>query len=235
MDHETTAAPKKKSGWLNLAIDYGPLLIFFLVYRYFAPEDASNSVAEVLAVVKGTGAFIVAALVALGVSKWKLGHITPMLMLSTALIVFFGGLTIFFQDPVFVQVKPTIIYALFAVALLVGWRMGKPLLKYLLGAAFEGLSDRGWMALSRNWGFYFVALAILNEVLRAALPLLPLRSLTIQGSYVGSPEEMRELMELVRTVTVSAIPVRPRPLGDAQTVLNDLRDGRGVGRMVLTP
>lgn len=170
MDHENTAAPKKKSGWLNLAIDYGPLLIFFLVYRYFAPEDASNSVAEVLAVVKGTGAFIVAALVALGVSKWKLGHITPMLMLSTALIVFFGGLTIFFQDPVFVQVKPTIIYALFAVALLVGWRMGKPLLKYLLGAAFEGLSDRGWMALSRNWGFYFVALAILNEVLRAALP-----------------------------------------------------------------
>ena len=170
MDHDTTAAPKKKSGWLNLAIDYGPLLIFFLVYRYFAPEDASNSVAEVLAVVKGTGAFIVAALVALGVSKWKLGHITPMLMLSTALIVFFGGLTIFFQDPVFVQVKPTIIYALFAVALLVGWRMGKPLLKYLLGAAFEGLSDRGWMALSRNWGFYFVALAILNEVLRAALP-----------------------------------------------------------------
>ena len=170
MDHETTAAPKKKSGWLNLAIDYGPLLIFFLVYRYFAPEDAGNSVAEVLAVVKGTGAFIVAALVALGVSKWKLGHITPMLMLSTALIVFFGGLTIFFQDPVFVQVKPTIIYALFAVALLVGWRMGRPLLKYLLGAAFEGLSDRGWMALSRNWGFYFVALAILNEVLRAALP-----------------------------------------------------------------
>lgn len=170
MDHETNAAPKKKSGWLNLAIDYGPLLIFFLVYRYFAPEDASNSVAEVLAVVKGTGAFIVAALVALGVSKWKLGHITPMLMLSTALIVFFGGLTIFFQDPVFVQVKPTIIYALFAVALLVGWRMGRPLLKYLLGAAFEGLSDRGWMALSRNWGFYFVALAILNEVLRAALP-----------------------------------------------------------------
>ena len=170
MDHENTAAPKKTSGWLNLAIDYGPLLIFFLVYRYFAPEDASNSVAEVLAVVKGTGAFIVAALVALGVSKWKLGHITPMLMLSTALIVFFGGLTIFFQDPVFVQVKPTIIYALFAVALLVGWRMGKPLLKYLLGAAFEGLSDRGWMALSRNWGFYFVALAILNEVLRAALP-----------------------------------------------------------------
>ena len=163
-------APKKKSGWLNLAIDYGPLLIFFAVYRWFAPEDSSNSVAEVLAVVKGTGAFIVAAIIALIVSKMKLGHVTPMLMLSTALIVFFGGLTIFFQDPVFVQIKPTIIYGLFAVALLIGWWRGKPLLKYLLGAAFEGLSDRGWMKLSRNWGLYFIALAVLNEVLRAALP-----------------------------------------------------------------
>lgn len=170
MNDEVKPAPKKKSGWLNLAIDYGPLLVFFVVYRWFSPEDDGNAVGEVLAVVKGTGAFIVAALVALGVSKWKLGHVTPMLMLSTALIVFFGGLTMFFQDPVFVQVKPTIIYAIFAVALLVGWRMGRPLLKYLLGAAFEGLSDRGWMLLSRNWGFYFVALAVLNEVLRAALP-----------------------------------------------------------------
>jgi len=84
-------------------------------------------------------------------------------------------------------------------------------------------------------GGLLVVVGLFGGELRAALPLLPLRSLTIQGSYVGSPEEMRELMELVRTGTVSAIPVRPRPLGDAQTVLNDLRDGRGVGRMVLTP
>ena len=169
MNDIQSPAQKPKSGWINVAVDYGPLLVFFLVYRWFRPEG-EDAAGEILAVIKGTGAFIVAALVALGVSKWKLGHITPMLMLSTALIVFFGGLTIFFQNPVFVQVKPTIIYAIFAVALLVGWRMGKPLLKYLLGAAFEGLSDRGWMTLSRNWGLYFIGLAILNEVLRAALP-----------------------------------------------------------------
>ena len=84
-------------------------------------------------------------------------------------------------------------------------------------------------------GGLLVVVGLFGGELRAALPLLPLRSLTIQGSYVGSPEEMRELMALVRPGTVSAIPVRPRPLGDAQTVLNDLRDGRGVGRMVLTP
>lgn len=160
--------PKPKSGWLNIAIDYGPLLVFFGVYKWFSP-DGDNPVGEVLAMVKGTGAFIVAALVAVIVSKWKLGHVTPMLMLSTALIVFFGGLTILFQDPVFVQVKPTIIYCVFAAALLIGAWRGKALLKYLLDAAFEGLSDKGWMKLSRNWGFYFLALAGLNEVLRATL------------------------------------------------------------------
>jgi intracellular septation protein len=163
------AKPKAKSGWLNIAIDYGPLLIFFLVYRHFSPDEGNNPVGEVFAVVKGTGAFIVAALVALAVSKWKLGHVTPMLMLSTALIVFFGGLTILFQDPVFVQVKPTIIYGLFAAALLIGVWRGKALLRYLLDAAFEGLSDRGWMKLSRNWGIYFIFLGLLNEGLRQAL------------------------------------------------------------------
>ncbi len=84
-------------------------------------------------------------------------------------------------------------------------------------------------------GGLLVVVGLFGGQLRTALPLLPLRSLTIQGSYVGSPEEMRELMELVQTGTVSAIPVQPRPLADAQTVLNDLRDGRAVGRMVLVP
>ncbi|MDT0576589.1 inner membrane-spanning protein YciB [Croceicoccus sp. F390] len=160
---------KARSGWLNIAVDYGPLLIFFLVYRYYSPDGDNDAVGEVFAVVKGTGAFIVAALIALALSKWKLGHVTPMLMLSTALIVFFGGLTILFQDPVFVQVKPTIIYALFAAALLIGVWRGKALLRTLLDAAFEGLSDRGWMLLSRNWGVYFIFLGALNEVLRQTL------------------------------------------------------------------
>ena len=84
-------------------------------------------------------------------------------------------------------------------------------------------------------GGLLVVVGLFGGQLRAALPLLPLRSLTLQGSFVGSPVEMRELMELVQTGTVSAIPVQPRPLADAQTVLDDLRDGRAVGRMVLTP
>ena len=161
------AQKKPKAGWLNLLVDYGPVLVFFLVYRQLSPSgDAHDSVGEVLAVVKSTGAFMVAAVIALLVSRWKLGHISPMLGLSTLLIVGFGGLTILLRDPFFIQIKPTAIYLLFAVILLVGVWRGKALLKVLLEAAFEGLDERGWLKLSRNWGLFFIFLAVLNEVLR---------------------------------------------------------------------
>ncbi len=159
---------KRGSGWLNVAVDYGPLVVFLAAYKYFSPEE-TDAIAEVAAVIKGTLAFMVAAVIALAVSKWRLGKVSPMLWFSTALIVGFGALTIFFGDPVFVQLKPTIIYSVFGVALLVGFWRGKALLKILLEAAFEGLSDEGWLKLSRNWGVFFLALAALNEGLRAYL------------------------------------------------------------------
>lgn len=162
----TAATKGRKSGWLNLLVDYGPVLVFFLVYRYFSPADRENAIAEVMAVIKGTSAFMAAAVAALVVSRWKLGRVSPMLWLSTALIVFFGALTIFLQDKFWIQVKPTAIYLFFGLALLGGVARGKPLLKFLLETAFEGLSDRGWMLLSRNWGYFFLVLAALNEGFR---------------------------------------------------------------------
>ena len=168
MNSETTPTKKQGSGWLNVAVDYGPLVVFLAAYKYFSPEE-TDAIAEVAAVIKGTLAFMVAAVIALAVSKWRLGKVSPMLWFSTALIVGFGALTIFFGDPVFVQLKPTIIYSVFGVALLVGFWRGKALLKILLEAAFEGLSDEGWLKLSRNWGVFFLALAALNEGLRASL------------------------------------------------------------------
>lgn len=162
-----TVTEKPKSGWLNLLVDYGPVLVFFLVYRQYSPATGEHdAVGEVLAVVKGTGAFMVAAVVALLVSWWKLGRISPMLWLSTLLIVGFGGLTILLRDPFYIQIKPTAIYLMFGGILLYGVARGKAYLKYLLEAAFEGLSDYGWRMLSRNWGIFFLVLAILNEVLR---------------------------------------------------------------------
>lgn len=162
-------APRKaKSGWINVLVDYGPLLVFFLTYRAYRP-DGEDPAGEILAVIRGTGAFIVSALIALAISKWRLGKVSPMLWLSTALIVGFGALTIFFADPLFVQLKPTIIYLVFGVALLIGWWKGKALLKVLLEAAFDGLNEQGWLKLSRNWGLFFLFLAALNETLRMTL------------------------------------------------------------------
>ena len=156
----------KKSGWLNLLVDYGPILVFFLVYRHFSPDDPEDPIGEVLAVIKGTGTFMIAALIALAVSKWKLGRISPMLMLSTGLIVFFGALTIALRDPFYIQIKPTAIYLFFGLALLIGLARGKVLLRTLLEAAFEGLDGEGWRILTRNWGLFFLFLAILNEGFR---------------------------------------------------------------------
>ncbi len=166
-DSNTVADAKPKSTWVNLAVDYGPILVFFAVYRYYSPDDQNDALGEVMAVVRSTGAFVVASLIAITVSKWKLGHVSPMLWLSTALIVFFGSLTVIFQDSFWIQIKPTVIYLVFGISLLVGWLRGVSLVKMVLGAAFEGLTERGWMLLSRNWAFFFLLLAVLNEVLRA--------------------------------------------------------------------
>jgi len=154
---------KKPSGWLNVAVDYGPLLVFLSVYWYFAPEDKEDMVGVLFAVIHSTGAFIVAALVALALSKWLTGRISRMLMLSTVLIVGFGSLTILLRDPVYVQIKPTVLYVFFGLVLIAGWMRGKALLQWLLEAAFEGLDEQGWLKLSRNWGIFFLFLAVLNQ------------------------------------------------------------------------
>ena len=164
----TTGKPKAKSGWLNTLVDYGPLLVFLGVYKFYQPPEDSTF-GEIAAVIYGTIAFMVAAVIALLFSKWKFGKVSPMLILSTTLIVGFGALTIWLRDERFIQFKPTAIYLLFGVVLVGGWLRSKALLKILLEAAFEGVSDEGWLKLSRNWGLFFLALAVLNEILRAQM------------------------------------------------------------------
>lgn len=167
---ESKPKPEPKSSWVNLLVDYGPLLVFFLAYRYFSPKDAGDqSLGAVVAVTKSTVVFMVATVAALVISKWRLGKISPMLWLSTVLIVGFGSLTVFLGDPVWIQIKPTAIYLLFAAVLFGGLFRGKPMLRTLLQSAFDGLSEEGWLKLSRNWAWFFLFLAGLNEVLRHAV------------------------------------------------------------------
>jgi len=149
-----------------LLVDYGPLLVFFLAYRHFNPKGGDPGVGAVIAVTKSTIVFMAATVVALIVSQWRLGKISPMLWLSSTLIIGFGALTVFLGDPTWIQIKPTVIYVLFAAILFTGLRFRRAMLRDLLQSAFDGLDDEGWLKLSRNWAWFFAFLAVFNEVLR---------------------------------------------------------------------
>lgn len=166
--NDPVSKEKPQASWINLFVDFGPLLVFFAAYKYYAPDD-DGGLGIVIAVTKSTLAFMCATIVALIVSKWRIGHISPMVWLSTILILGFGGLTVLLNDPFWIQIKPTAIYLMFAAVLFAGLARGKPMLRYLLQSAFEGLDEKGWLKLSRNWALFFLFLAALNEVLRQTL------------------------------------------------------------------
>lgn len=149
-----TADTKSAPGWFGPALDFGPLLAFFLAYKF-------------LGIFIGTAVFMVSIAAAVLLSKLKLGRVSPMLWLSAILVVGFGGLTIYFHDPKFIQLKPTIIYTLLAALLFGGLLAGRPLLKVVLEHGYKDLNDTGWLKLTRNWAWFFVAMAIANEAMRA--------------------------------------------------------------------
>ncbi len=148
---DTDVKAKPHPGW-SLAIDYGPLLVFFLSFR-------------IGGIFAATGSFMVAILVAIMVSRWRLNRVSPMLWLSAILVLGFGGLTLWLHDPIMIRYKATAVYVLLSGLLFIGLARGKPLLKYVLEAGYDGLTDRGWMILSRNWAWFFAALAVANQML----------------------------------------------------------------------
>lgn len=155
MNSEARAADQPH-GWLNFLVDFGPLLAFFVAFKFGG-------------IYLGTAVFMAAILVALLLSLVKFRKVSPMTWLSAVLVIGFGGLTLYFNDPRFIQLKPTLIYAGFAILLFGGLVFGRPLLKYVFGAAFEGLNETGWLKLSRNWALFFAGMAVLNELMRAYL------------------------------------------------------------------
>lgn len=163
-DSAPSAPPSGNHGWISFAVDFGPLLIFFAVFQLTKGDGAFGATSGAI---KATLAFMAAIIVALFISQWKLKKISPMLWVSSILIIGFGALTVYFHDEKFIQIKPTIIYAFFALLLLGGWMAGRPLIRYLLQAAFEGVDESGWLKLSRNWGLFFLVMAAANEAMRA--------------------------------------------------------------------
>jgi intracellular septation protein len=147
--------PKVSPG-LRMAIDYAPLLIFFAV-NFLAPGP------QIERVLAATASFMVASAIAMIVSRWKTGHISPMLWLSGTLVLVFGSLTLWFHNPNFIKMKPTFVYAIFAIVLGFGLVTRRPLLQQLLEASYPGLDAKGWHKLTINWMLFFIAMAIANE------------------------------------------------------------------------
>ncbi len=149
--------PPKGGPGLRMAVDYAPLLTFFAV-NFLAPG------AQLERLLAATAAFMVASAIAMIVSRWKTGHISPMLWISGVLVLVFGGLTLYFHDLRFIKMKPTFVYSIFALTLLFGLVTGRPLLRQLLEASYPGLSDKGWRQLTINWALFFTGMAVLNEI-----------------------------------------------------------------------
>ena len=134
----------------KLLIDIGPLAVFFIFYTRSGLQEA------ILPLMIAT---VISVLVSYVLEK----KIPIMPTLGAGIVLIFGGLTIYFNDETFIKMKPTIINAVFAIILYGGIIFKKPLLKYLLGAALK-LEEEGWKILTQRWIAFFIALAVLNEV-----------------------------------------------------------------------
>jgi intracellular septation protein len=143
-------------GGAKLIIDLGPLLVFFAV-NFLAPVPA------VARIFVATGAFMVAMIVAMLFSAIRYRRISPLLWFSGIMVVILGGLTIWLHDRTFIQMKPTVYYALVAGLLGFGLATGRPLLQQVLGSTYPGLDADGWRKLTRNWALFFAFMALLNE------------------------------------------------------------------------
>jgi intracellular septation protein len=156
---------------LKLALDLGPLLLFFFanskpalfepLLRPIIPDAVATG--ERAGIFVATAVFMVAILVALVVSYVLMRRLPVMALVTAAIVVVFGGLTLLLQDELFIKLKPTIIYLLFAATLFGGMVFRKPLLAMVFDQMFH-LTEEGWRKLTMRWALFFVALAVLNEI-----------------------------------------------------------------------
>ena len=146
--------PKDKPPQLNpllkIALDLGPLVLFFIANSRFGIFGA-------------TGVFMAAIVAALVTGYVLTRHVPVMPLVSAIIVLIFGGLTLYLQDETFIKIKPTIIYVMFGVILAGGQIMGKPLLAMVFDQVFH-LNPEGWRKLTIRWAVFFFALAVLNEI-----------------------------------------------------------------------
>jgi intracellular septation protein len=147
MAGETSSEPALP---MKLLIELGPLLVFF----------AGNAVGGIYV---ATAAFMATTLLSLAVARFRYHKVPVMPLVSAVVVLVFGGLTLYLQDETFIKLKPTIVYSMFAGLLAGGLLLRKPLLELLFGPVFS-LTEEGWRKLTFRWMAFFVAMAIVNEV-----------------------------------------------------------------------
>ena len=137
---------------IKFVTDFGPLIIFFSFY-YKSGKNLQIAIPPL----------VIATIISI-IIVWILEKKIPFVpLLGGVLITFFGGLTIYFENPVFIYMKPTIINIIFAITLLFGkYFTSEPILKKILGKTMP-LNNEGWNKLNSRWIFFFVFLAVLNE------------------------------------------------------------------------
>ncbi|MDC0059729.1 septation protein IspZ, partial [Pelagibacteraceae bacterium] len=134
--------------------DFGPLLIFFTVY-YYNENDLKVAIPP----------FVIATLISLGLIYITEKRIPMVPLVGGILITLFGGLTLYFDNKIFFYMKPTIVNLLFAGVLFFGkFFTDKPLLKKFFQGAFN-LKDEGWKKLNTRWIYFFIFVALLNEII----------------------------------------------------------------------
>ena len=145
--------------FLKFIADFGPLLIFFTVY-YKSENNLSVAIPPL----------IIATIIAVGVIYFLEKKIPYIPVVGGVIISLFGGLTLYFDNPVFLYMKPTIINVIFAITLIVGKAFfNKNFLKFFFKTAFE-LDELGWDKLNNRWAYFFIFLAILNELVWRTQP-----------------------------------------------------------------
>jgi intracellular septation protein len=146
-------APQRRKAlnpMLKFALELGPLALFFIVYSR-------------VGIFAATGILMASVLVTLGVSYAMLRRIPIMPLITAVIVLIFGSLTLILHDETLIKIKPTALYILFGAALFVGLWVNKPLLKILFDGALH-VTDEGWRKLTWRWAFFFLALAVLNEI-----------------------------------------------------------------------
>jgi intracellular septation protein len=157
--------------FLKLVLDLGPLLLFFfanakpaLFEPWLAPIiPTAVQTGERAGIFVATAVFMIAIVAALVVSYALTRRLPVMTMVSAVIVLVFGGATLILQNDAFIKIKPTIIYLLFAGTLFGGMILRKPLLATLFDQMFH-LTEDGWRKLTMRWALFFLALAVLNEI-----------------------------------------------------------------------